>query len=243
MDESFGTSLLASLLAAAVTTGGILTIRRFRLWALGNTTYFACFAAGVLLAVSFIHVVPESFAMSAQAPLFLLAGYLLMLLMNRFLTVYVCDKPERANYALGLVPLLGIALHSFLDGVVYSIGFSVSLFTGALVAFGMVLHEFPEGIVTYALLVRSGFAERRAFLLAFLAAAATTPMGMLLSYPFISRIDAPLLGSMLALSAGALIYVGATHLLPQAQLEPRRYSLVALAAGLAVAIGIVLSKG
>jgi zinc and cadmium transporter len=107
----------------------------------------------------------------------------------------------------------------------------------------MVLHEFPEGLVTYTLLMRSGFSKRQSFALAFLAAAVTTPLGTLASYPFISRIDEPLLGLLLALSAGALIYVGATHLLPRAEREPRRYSLVALAAGILVAMGIVVTKG
>jgi zinc transporter ZupT len=165
-----------------------------------------------------------------------------MHLFNRFLTAYVCDKPATVEYALGLVPLLGIGFHSFLDGVVYSISFSVSMFTGALVALGMVLHEFPEGIVTYTLLIRGGFSERSSFLLAFLAAGLTTPLGTLVSYPFVSRIDPPLLGLLLALSAGALIYVGATHLLPQAERERRRFSLVALGAGILVAAGIVLSQ-
>ena len=64
-----------------------------------------------------------------------------------------------------------------------------------------------------------------------------------MSYPVISRIDRPFLGVLLSLSAGALVYVGATHLLPRTETEPRRYSLLALAAGIAVAIGIVLSKG
>jgi zinc transporter ZupT len=243
MDKGFWTTFAASFLAGAVTTGGILTIRRFDSWARQNTTYFACFAAGVLIAVSFMHIVPKAFTMNAQAPAYLFAGYLLMHVLNRFLTAYVCDKPETADYALGLVPLLGIGFHSFLDGVVYSISFSVSMFTGALVALGMVLHEFPEGIVTYTLLVRSGFTERRSFQLAFLAAALTTPIGTLVSYPFISRIDQPSLGALLALSAGALIYVGATHLLPRAEREPRRFSLVALGAGVLVALGIVLGKG
>jgi zinc transporter ZupT len=152
----------------------------------------------------------------------------------------VCDKPSTLNYAIGLVPLVGIGFHSFLDGVVYSISFSVSVLTGVLVAIGLVLHEFPEGIVTYTLLRRGGFSERRSFVLAFLAAAITTPLGTLVSYPLVSRIDQPLLGLLLALSAGALTYVGATHLLPQAEREPRRFSLVALAAGILVAVGIVL---
>ena len=242
MDQDFWVTFAASLLAGVVTTGGILAIRRYKAWASQNVTYFACFAAGVLIAVSFLHIVPKALAMNERAPFYLFGGYLLMHVFNRFVTVYVCDKPQTADYALGLVPLLGIGFHSFLDGVVYSISFSVSMFTGALVALGMVLHEFPEGIVTYTLLVRSGFTERRSLMLAFLAAALTTPLGTLASYPFVSRIDQPFLGVLLALSAGALIYVGATHLLPRAEREPRKFSLAALAAGVLVALGIVLSK-
>jgi zinc and cadmium transporter len=189
MEQNFWTAFAASLIASAVTTSGIFAIRRFEGWARQNITYFACFAAGVLIAVSFLHIVPTSFAMSPLAPIYLLAGYLFMLVFNRFLTAYVCDKPETAEYALGIVPLVGIGFHSFLDGVVYSISFSVSMLTGALVAVGMVLHEFPEGIVTYTLLIRSGFSERRSFLLAFLAAALTTPIGTLASYPVISQIE------------------------------------------------------
>jgi ZIP family zinc transporter len=106
----------------------------------------------------------------------------------------------------------------------------------------MVLHEFPEGIVTYLLLIKSGLAERRAAVLAFTAAAASTPVGMLVSWPMVSAIDQPTLGLLLSVSAGALVYVGATHLLPRAEQEHRRYSLVALAGGVLVAVVIVLSK-
>ncbi len=122
------------------------------------------------------------------------------------------------------MPTLGIGFHSFIDGFVYSIAFTVSVFTGFLATAGMVLHEFPEGIITYLLLVRGGFSERGSLLLAFLAAALSTPLGMLISYPLISEIDRPLLGALLAVSAGALVYVGATHLLPQAEREHKKYS-------------------
>ncbi|HRM68088.1 ZIP family metal transporter [Thauera phenylacetica] len=129
-----------------------------------------------------------------------------------------------------------------MDGFIYSIAFTVSVLTGFLATVGMVLHEFPEGVVTYLLLLRSGFDERRAALLAFAAAAASTPVGMLVSWPMVSAIDPPTLGLLLALSAGALVYVGATHLLPRAEQEHRRYSIVALAGGVLVAVVIVLSK-
>ncbi len=105
----------------------------------------------------------------------------------------------------------------------------------------MVLHEFPEGIITYLLLIRAGFRERTALMIAFLAAALSTPLGMLVSYPLISQIDRPMLGALLSLSAGALVYVGATHLLPQAEQENKKYSLVALGGGVLVAMTIVLT--
>jgi zinc transporter ZupT len=224
-----------------VTSIGIYTIRRFKEWAQQNSIYFICFAAGVLIAASFLHIVPKSFSMNAQAPAFLLGGYLLLHLFNRFITVYVCEKDPESQFALGLVPMLGIGFHSFIDGFIYSITFTVSVFTGVLSTSGMVLHEFPEGIITYLLLLRSGFTERTALLLAFLAAAASTPLGMLVSFPFISRIDRPFLGALLSLSAGALIYVGATHLLPQAEKETKKYSLVSLGGGILVAVIIALS--
>ena len=75
-----------------------------------------------------------------------------------------------------------------------------------------------------------------------MAAAVTTPLGMLVSYLYVSKIDESLLGALLAFSAAALIYVGATHLLPQAEREHKKYSLFALGAGIAVALAIVLSK-
>lgn len=241
MEDRFWIALAASSMAAAVTSVGIYAIRRFEKWAQRNSTYFVCFAAGVLIAASFLHIIPKAFSMNAQAPAYLLGGYLFLHLFNRFITAYVCEKDPGAQFAIGLVPMLGIGFHSFIDGFIYSITFTVSVYTGVLATTGMVLHEFPEGIITYLLLLRSGFSERTALLLSFLAAAISTPVGMLVSYPFIRQIDQPLLGALLSLSAGALVYVGATHLLPQGEQEPKKYSLVALGAGVLVAAMMVLS--
>jgi len=242
MENTFWTALGASSLAALVTALGIYTIRHFEAWGRKHSIYFICFAAGVLISVSFLHIIPKSFEMNANAPMYLLIGFVFLHLFNRFITAFVCERDPDSRYGLGLVSMFGIGLHSFIDGFIYSITFTVGIFTGALTATGMVLHEFPEGIITYLLLLRGGFSEKTSLILAFLAASLTTPLGMLVSYPFISQIDKPLLGILLSLSAGALVYVGATHLLPQAEKEPREYSLFALGAGILVAVIIVLSK-
>jgi zinc transporter ZupT len=230
---------VASVAAAAVTTAGILTIRRFDAWSRRNTSYFMSFAAGVLVSASFLHIVPKAIALNSAAPAYLLEGFLALYLFNYSLVAFTCNMEVDDRYSFGLVPMLGIGFHSFVDGIVYSVTFTVGTFTGVMAAVGMVLHEFPEGIVTYVLLLRGGFRKPVALLLAFLAAALTTPLGMLVSYPVISRIGGPVLGILLSLSAGALVYVGATHLLPHAEHERRPFSLAALAAGVVVTVVIV----
>jgi len=243
MENTFWTAFITSTMAAAVTSVGIYTIRHFQAWGRRNTTYFMCFAAGVLISASFLHMIPKALSMNPHASIYLLAGFLGLHLFNRFVTAFVCERdPDKAEYAIGVVPTLGIGFHSFIDGFIYSIAFTVSIFTGFLATAGMVLHEFPEGIITYLLLIRGGFGERAALILAFLAAALSTPLGMLVSYPLVTQIDRPTLGALLSLSAGALVYVGATHLLPQAEREHKKYSLVALSGGVLVAAVIVVSK-
>lgn len=243
MNEPFLVALAIGLLAAAVTGAGIFTMRRFTEWGQRKAPYFICFAAGVLIAASFLHLIPESLSMYGHAPIWILVGFFGLHVFNRFFSVLVCERdPGREDLAFGIVPMIGIGFHSFVDGLVHSVTFSVSIFTGLLSSVGMILHEFPEGIITYLLLVHSGFRPRKAMLLAFVAAGLTTPLGLLVSWPFISRIDDLALGALLGLSAGALVYVGATHLLPKAEQEHGLTSLLALAGGVLVAV-LILATG
>jgi len=243
LNNTFGAVVVASSLACVVTTIGVYVISKYEEWGRQNIVYFMSFAAGVLVSVSFIHIIPKSFEMNEDAPIFLLIGFLALYLFNRFLNLYVCQEYQCETFATGIIPMLGIGFHSLLDGVIYSVTFNVSIFTGVLAAIGMVLHEFPEGIVTFLLLERGGFDGRRAALYAFLAAAISTPLGTLVSYPFLGAIARPTLGILLAVSAVALVYVGASHLLPEVEKENRRYSIISMAVGVLVAVVIVMSKG
>ena len=240
--NEFAAVILTSFLACGVTTIGIYVISKYERWGREHSAYFMSFAAGVLISVSFMHIIPKSFEMNSAAPVFLLVGFLVIYLSNRLLNLYVCHEYECMDYAVGIIPMLGIGFHSFIDGVIYSVTFNVSILTGVLAAIGMVLHEFPEGIVTFVLLERGGFSRRKSVIYAFLAAAISTPLGTLVSYPFINTIKRSTLGIWLAVSAGVLIYVGASHLLPAVERENKKYSILAMAAGVLVAIFIVMSK-
>lgn len=239
----FAVVIAASTVACAVTTLGIIVIGQYQSWSRRYSAYFVSFAAGVLITVSFAHLIPESIEMSRHAPVYMLVGFFGLYVLNRFLHVYLCHEYECPDYSVGIIPMLGIGLHSLIDGAIYSITFNVSIFTGLLAAIGMVFHEFPEGVITFVLLERGGLGPRKSALYAFLAAAFSTPVGALLSYPFVSRINETTLGALLAVAAGALVYVGATHLLPEVEEQRTGYTILTLAAGVLVGALIILFKG
>jgi len=243
LDPRFWIVLAASSTACAVTTVGIFVVSRYEAWSHERSAYFVSFAAGVLITVAFLHMVPESIPMNPRAPVFILMGFLALYLLNRFLNVYLCHEYECPEYAVGLIPMLGIGLHSLIDGAIYSITFNVSVFTGVMAAVGMVFHEFPEGVITFVMLQRGGFSARKSALYAFLAAALSTPLGAAITYPFVNRIDEEALGGLLAVAAGALIYVGATHLLPEVEEQSGGYAILTLAAGVLVGVIIIVSHG
>ncbi|RQV94633.1 ZIP family metal transporter [bacterium] len=235
--------LTASFLACLVTAAGIYVINRYAAWGNKNVAHFMSFAAGVLITVSLMHILPEAYAMNNNAPMFVLIGFMSLYISNRILDRYRFHRNKDAQLSFGLIPMIGIGIHSLIDGVIYSVTFNVSIFTGLLAAIGMVMHEFPEGIITFLLLQKGGFSRRKAVIWALLAAAISTPLGTLISFPFIHTIDRSILGLLLAVSAGALLYVGATHLLPAIEEEERKCTLISLFAGIAVAVIIVISKG
>lgn len=237
----FWQTLLASSIACGVTTIGIVTISYFSRWAKHYSTYFMSFAAGVIISVSFLHLLPKAFAMNKQAPAFILIAFFGLYVIDRFLEMHVCDhKEECAEKMHGIIPIIGIGIHSLIDGLIYVITFKVHIMTGILAAIGMVLHEFPEGVIGFTMLNRMGVSRMKSIFIAFLTAGVSTPFGVIIGYPLIDWIKQKDMGLALAFSAGALIYAGTVHLIPLIQKEKQRYTIITLAVGILTAIGMSL---
>lgn len=243
----FSTSFAMSVIAMIVATIGILLVRYTPVFRDKNIDYFTAFAAGILLTAAFVHVIPEAILEFPDTAVYIAIGYFGMYLINRLLSSYVCHEHnhthehdgcahERVDIRLGILAVIGIGAHSFIDGIVYSITFTHSIYTGLLASVGLILHEFAEGAVTYTLLISAKFAPRKAFIIAFITAALTTPLGLLISYPFVHHLQGEPLAVLLALSGGSLIYVGASHLIPHVEKEPIRFSFIAVLAGAVMAV-------
>ena len=161
--EVFGWVAGIALLAAFVNGLGILAIFNYKEWAESNEYYFMCFAAGVLISVSLLHVLPKALEMNGRAGISALVGFMFLFFSNRLIDEYT----EGRGTAFGAVAALGIGIHSFIDGVVYAVTFQASVIMGLLAALGMVVHEFSEGVITFLVLQETEIKKRLILIYAF----------------------------------------------------------------------------
>lgn len=227
-----------ALSAMVVNSIGILVIYKNKVWAEKNVEYFMCFAAGVLISSPLIMAFPQAIEKNPNAGLAALIGFVFMFFSNRIIK----HKTKQHELAFGITALEGIGIHSLIDGIIYSVAFNVNIFIGILAGIGLVVHEFAEGVITFSVLTKAGLSDKKAIFYAFLVAALTTPIGAFIAFPFVSKLNSSILGLALGFVVGVLIYISASHLLPEVRENEREHSYLAFLAGVGLAMFIMLSK-
>ena len=240
MFEALQAPLFFGLIAAFVTTLGLLAVALRSDWSLRYANLFGLAAAGMLTAMAFLHILPEAFALSDGAPIWLTLGFFAGLFIHYLIRTLFPEREDSQLPSEAITPILAIACHSFIDGIVYSVTFAASFSAGVFAAIGLILHEFPEGVIAFAILRRHGVSNRAAFTWAFLAAAATTPLGVLISGPFMFGLGEQMIGALFAFSAGLLLFVATGPLMaPLKDVQPAR-GFAALTAGVAIAVTLLV---
>ena len=225
--------------SAAVINGlGIWAVYKNKAWADKTKTFFICFAAGVLISTPLVFAFPNAVAKSPYAGFAALAGFLFMYFSNQIIKQHTKQK----ELAFGITAVEGIGIHSFVDGVIYAVTFSASIMIGVLSGIGLVIHEFAEGVITFSVLSKGGFSKKKAALYALLVSSLTSPLGAFIAYPFVSKLNSNVLGLALGFVVGVLIYVSASHLLPEAREHEKSHTRWAFLAGVSLALLIVLTK-
>ncbi len=231
--------ILFGLLAAIVTSMGLIAVALRSEWTARQSGLFSLAAGGMLISLTLLHIAPEALEMNARAPYFLLAGFFGGLLLSSGISAIFPE--EAGGRSLALTPLLAVGLHSFLDGVIYSVTFAASFEAGVYASTSLIMHEFAEGVIAFAILARHGFRVREALLWAFLAAGATTPLGALVSAVFLTGLGPDLVAALYAVSAGLLIYVATGPLMQPLKEEPPLRGVAALGAGILIAMLLMLT--
>ena len=221
-------AVAASLVAAGIASIGLTSAVITRGWAERNSPYFTAFAAGVLVTTA-LTLFPEAALATPVAPFAALLGYL---------TLYGINLAFKRSAGSVIAPLFAIGLHSFMDGLEYGILFEHDSYVGLLASVGLIAHEFAEGVILYAVLKTAGLRTTFALAGAFLGAAVTTPLGALASQPVLAELGPVGLGTVLAGAAGALLYVGATHLPTHLSREGKSGLIVVYLLGVALSLSL-----
>jgi zinc transporter, ZIP family len=199
-------------------------------------------AGGLMLGVVGLDLLPEAlqaagtevFGVPAALLLFV-AGFLLAHLVERLLAVrqaaHGAEEHNGRAPEVGLTAASAMVGHSAMDGVAIGAAFQVGGGMGAAVALAVIAHDFADGFNTYTITSLYGNARRRALFMLFADAAA--PMVGAASTSFVT-IPEQLLGGYLGFFGGALLYLAAAEILPEAHHEhPARSTVLCTIAGAA----------
>lgn len=174
-----------------------------------ESRYVIGFAAGVLLAVSFLDILPE--VNLKEDALFLVFGFLTFYVLEKVMMIHACGESECETHEIGPVAVVGMALDNFVDGAGIAVGFVLNPLLGLSITGAVVLHEIPQGITSALIMQAAGWSRLR-ILFALSLAGLLYPLGAVMA----GLIPGAFLEKALAFIAGDFIYIGASDLLPEA---------------------------
>jgi zinc and cadmium transporter len=180
------------------------------------------FGAGLLLGMAFLHMVPE--AVESDPHYFgywLLAGFVILLILERFVMVHACEEHGCHYHTVGVAAFAGLTVHGLIEGLALGSTLSISNL-GPLILVAILSHKVPAGFALTAILRMTKLSTTR--IIAFVVGvSASGPIGIALSLGLLNYDGLPRLsGSLLALSAGSFIYIGACDLLPEMHRENKQ---------------------
>ena len=235
---------MATLAAVGFAGASLLALLGGEFGARGRA-YSAAFAAGILLALAFVDLFPEGLELAGEpAVVGFVGGFVLLFLTEAFThahTHHSLEEPVR-KHALGPF-VTGLLLHNFADGFVLGVGAKASAVTSWLIGLGILVHQIPVGISLAAILLAARADRSRVIRTAVL-------LGLVI--PLAAALTAALpvpgegvLGFLTGIAGGVLAYVGAAHLLPDAQAErPSRTTAVLFATTLVLTtVGLMTVLG
>lgn len=211
------TALLYSFaVCAVILTAGCVPL--FLRWRSHHFDVFLSFGAGVLLSAAFIHMFPLAVQnMGEHAGLFVIAGFLVIFIVEKFTMAHACGEEACPNHQVGISALFGLSVHSILTGL--AVGASLK-FASASVAFAtfvaVIVHKIPETLALVALLIAGGWSRKKA--LAGLGVfSLMSPLGIMINFsPLVNNnhLDGTFSAIMLAASTGTFLYIASSDLLP-----------------------------
>lgn len=205
-------SLLGGVLSLA---GGILLLSRKKT-AQKLADYAMPFSAGALLAAVFLDLLKEGVELASVDAVMMatLAGVLIFFYAERFLHWFHHHHQHPGKHSdptIGLI-VAGDTIHNAMDGVAIAAAFLISVPTGIVTTLAVAAHEIPQEVGDFGLLLAKGMRRRRVLVVNIVSALSTTVMAVI-TFALGSDERLPV-GPLLGLSAGFLLYIALSDIIP-----------------------------
>lgn len=214
--------ILLSVIAGSATGLGGLIVVRFGEISNRTMGFLMGFAGGVMLVVSFLELYAEAIVDLApwKVTIAFAIGTVFMMLVDLKLPHMEFGQWEdgvndRHLFNSGLIIAIGMSIHNFPEGIVVAAGYGRAAELGVLVALMICFHNIPEGIATVSPLIKAGVPKWRAVGLATLGGM-MEPIGALFGAAIISYVGLGIIGWGLGFAAGVMTYVTIDELIPVA---------------------------
>lgn len=195
--------------------GGLILLKQKKVTT-SFINYVTPFAAGALLAAVFLDLLPEGVESEDPNLVFMatLLGILAFFIAERFLRWFHhhhAEEDKKSDPSTSLI-IVGDTLHNALDGVAIAAAFLVSVPTGIVTTIAVAAHEIPQEIGDFGLLLSKGMKRHKVLLVNVFSALATT-VAAVITYALGSDDKVPV-GILLGLSAGFLLYIALSDVIP-----------------------------
>lgn len=181
--------------------------------------FMVALSAGALIGGAFLHLLPEALEMAETTYVFmmLIAGFSFFFLMEKLLHWRHCHKEHCKVHTFAYMNLFGDFIHNFIDGLIVASTFIINIPLGISTTFALAMHEIPQEIGDFGVLVYGGFSKGKALLMNFLTALSCVAGGII-GYLFSNNFE--FFSSMLLpIAAGGFIYIAASDLIPEIRKE------------------------
>tara|TARA_Y100000310_G_C20608446_1_gene776760 strand:- start:624 stop:1364 length:741 start_codon:yes stop_codon:yes gene_type:complete len=180
--------------------------------------YLVSFSTGALFGDVFIHLLPEMAEMgfSLKISLYILAGILVSFIVEKYIHWHHChhDPDEKCDHhhPFAIMSLVGDAVHNLIDGMIIAASYLVAFPVGVATTIAVVLHEIPQEIGDFAILLHGGFSRLKA--LAFNLLTALTAIVGAIIVIFLGQIEG-VLTFLIPFAAGNFLYIAGSDLVPE----------------------------
>src|SRR3989338_736339 len=252
-------AIVSVIIVSLVSLAGVLTLSFGEKKLHKFLLILVSLSAGTLLGGAFLHLLPEvveergfTLAVSFSA----LGGVLVFFLIEKWIHAHHCEPMPHEQHShlhhephlhihqqhIGILTLFGDGLHNLLDGLVIAGAYLVSVPTGIATTLAVVLHEVPQEVADFGVLLYSGFSKWKALFYNFLSAAAAI-VGAIIGLVLGARSEAFVL-FVLPFAAGGFVYIAGSTLIPELHKEcgwkETILHVLAFVVGIALMWGILL---